>query len=164
MKRGIYIDIFPLDGIGNTFDEALKNIQPIKKKVILETMVSCAFLKRRAWYKSAAIVLGRVISPLFVDRKKLRWKIDELCKKHDFDESEIVGDLMGGFNERGLVPKSSFGFPTEMRFEGLTVYAPEKPEAYLSAVYGDFMTPPPPEKRISFHDLEYCDLNKGYME
>lgn len=51
-----------------------------------------------------------------------------------------------------------------MRFEGLTVYAPEKPEVYLSAVYVDFMTPPPPEKRISYHDLEYCDLSKGYME
>ena len=52
-----------------------------------------------------------MFSPVFVDRKKLKWNMDELCQKYDFDESEIVGDLMGGFNERDLVPKSSFALP-----------------------------------------------------
>lgn len=164
VKRGIYIDIFPLDGIGDTKEEAIKNIQPIKKRVVLDATVSCAFLKRRAWYKNMAIVAGRVISPLFVNRKKLRWGLDELCQKYDFDRSEIVGDLMGGFHERGLVPRDCFGEPKEMKFESLTVYGLEKPDVYLRAVYGDFMQLPPPEKRISFHDLEYCDLNHGYMD
>ena len=164
VKRGIYIDIFPLDGIGNAYNEAVDNFQPIKRKLSLNTIVSCSVLKRRKWYKNAAVVAGRLISPLFVNRHKLRINLDILCQKYDFDDCEFVCNLMGGSNEKGIVKKDYFGKPTEVKFENIIVYGLEAPDGYLKSLYGSYMELPPIEKRISYHDMELCDLKKGYME
>ena len=164
VKRGIYIDIFPIDGIGNTREEAIKNFQPIKKKLALNSMVSCAILKRRKWNKNFAIVLGRIISPIFVDRCKLKVNLDQLCQKHNFEDCEFVCNLMGGSNERGIVKKEYFGNPTKIKFEQITVYGLENPDMYLKSLYGNYKELPPVEKRVSLHDTECLNLNKGYME
>lgn len=71
---------------------------------------------------------------------------------------------MGGSNEKGIVKREYFGTPTPVTFEGLTVFGLQNPDMYLKSLYGNYMQLPPVEKRISYHDLEYCDLNKGYME
>lgn len=164
VKRGIYIDIFPLDGIGDNIDEAIKNYQPIKRITNLNFTISCSVLKRRKWYKNCLILFGGSILSLFVNRQKLSKKIDELCKKKDFDTCEIVSNLMGGSHEKGLVKREYFGKPTEIKFERLLVYGLEKPNLYLKSMYGDYMKLPPKEAQISYHDSFILDLNNGYLE
>lgn len=164
IKRGIYIDIFPLDGVGNTMEEALANYPPLKRAFLLDTMISCDFLKRRSFAKNAAVLVGRIISPLFIRRRKLMAKIDRLCRRCDFDESKIVSNLVGGSLEKGFIPIECFGTPTLIDFESIKVYGLQDPNAYLSSVYGDYMKLPSEEKRISLHDNVLLDLERGYWE
>ena len=164
IKRGIYIDIFPLDGIGNSIEEAKKNYKPFYRKFKLYLAITCAFLKRRTLKKNLGVLVGRIISPLFIRRRKLFKKIDKLCKKFDFDDSKLVSSLLGGSRHRGIVPKEYFGKPTLIQFEGIQVYGLEFPDLYLKSVYGDYMKFPPVEKRISFHDALECDLNKPFLD
>lgn len=164
VKRGLFLDIFPLDGIGNTKEEAIENFQPLKRAFILDAMISCAFLKRRAWHKNLAVFAGRIISPLFVRKQKLVAKIDGLCRRYDFDDSKLVGNLLGGSYEKGLLPSECYGTPSLIKFESVELYGVQDPDLYLSKVYGDYMKLPPEEKRISLHDSILIDLNKGYME
>ena len=164
IKRGIYIDIFPLDGIGNDMEEAKVNYKPFYDNFRLYLMITGAFLKRRSLSKNLAVLMGRVISPLFVRRKKLSRKIENLCKRNDFDDCKLVSNLIGGSGLRGIVPKEYFGKPTLVKFENLEVYGLENPEPYLKAMYGDFMKLPPEEKRVSLHDSKECDLEKSYLE
>lgn len=163
IKRGIYIDIFPLDGIGNSIEEAKKNYTEFNRNFKLSLIISCPFLKRRSFYKNLAILFGRIISPLFVNEQKLAKKIDNICKKYDFDESNIVSNLVGGSGVKGMVPYEYFGKPTLVKFENIMVYGLEKPDLYLKSMYGDYMKLPPVEKRVSLHDSYYCDLTKGYL-
>ena len=45
-------------------------------------------------------------------------------------------------------------FPLEkIRFEDFDFWGPADAKAYLTDYYGDYMTPPPPEKRISEHSV-----------
>lgn len=164
MKRGIYIDIFPLDGIGNTREEAEKNYKRFYRNYVLNLMITGPFLKRRSFSKNAAVFVGRLISPVFVNRHKLAKKIDDICKIYDFDEMDIVCNLMGGIGTRGCVPREYFGSPTLIEFENITVYGLEKPDLYLKAMYGDYMKLPPIEKQISLHDSVECDLHKSYLD
>lgn len=164
VKRGIFLDIFPLDGAGDTIDEAIKNYKPLKRAFLLDTMISCDFLKRREFKKNLAVLVGRIVSPIFVKRKKLMAKIDKLCRRYDFDSSRIVGILMVGSCEKGLLPIECFGTPTLINFETISVYGVQNPDLYLSSIYGDYMKLPPEEKRVSLHDNVLLDLNKGYME
>lgn len=164
IKRGIYIDIFPLDGIGNTIDEAKINYKPFDKNFKLYTIITSAFLKRRSLPKNLAVFIGRVISPLFINRYKLQNKIDKLCKRFDFDDSKLVSNLLGGSALKGIVPQEYFGKPTRIKFEGIDVYGLEQPDLYLKAMYGNYMELPPIEKRVSLHDALESDLNKSFLD
>lgn len=161
IKRGIYIDIFPLDGMKTNTKNDYNEFSKMYK---LNLMISGPFLKRRGIMKNAAVLAGRIISPLFVNRKKLAKKIESVCKKYDFDESKFVCNLLGGAGTKGIVPKEYFGTPTLIKFEGIDVFGLEQPDLYLKSMYGDYMKLPPEEKRVSLHDVYYTDLNKSYLE
>lgn len=164
IQRGIYIDIFPIDGMGDDMDTAKCEYQSFYKVFQLDLMINSAFLKRRSFLKNAAVFAGRLISPLFVRHKQLAKKIDRLCNRHSFDTSLFVCNLLGGAGTKGIVPHEWFGTPTLIQFENIEVYGLEKPELYLQSMYGDFMRLPPPEKRVSLHDAILSDLTKSYME
>jgi len=52
-----------------------------------------------------------------------------------------------------------------VEFEGHLLPAPQKWHEYLTATYGDYMTPPPPEKRNGgCHTLEIVDINNDYKK
>ena len=164
IKRGIYIDIFPIDGIGNDIEEAKINYKPFYNCFQLNLMITGSFLKRRSLAKNLAVLAGRIISPLFINRHKLEQKIDKLCQRFDFDNSKLVSNLMGGSGLKGIVPQEYFGTPTLIKFENIEVYGLEKPELYLKSMYGNFMELPPVEKQVSLHDVIECDLNKSYLD
>ncbi len=163
IKRGIYIDIFPIDGIGNLPEELEANYKPFSRNFKLYLTITGAFLKRRGFKKNLAVFIGRLISPLFIKRSNLQRKIDKLCTRFDFDNSNYVSNLMGGSGLKGIVPQDYFGNPTLINFQGLEVYGLEKPDFYLKKMYGNYMELPPVEKRVSLHDALKCDLNKSFL-
>ena len=152
VKRGIYIDIFPLDGIGNSINEAYENYKKIYRLNRLHDTMVCAFRKERKWYKNISIFLGRIVSPLFISERMVNMKITKKCMKYDFDESEYVGNLVGNWGYKEIMPRSFFGIPKEYDFEGITVLGVEKPHEYLTSLYNDYMQLPPIEKRVSHHE------------
>ena len=164
IKRGIFLDVFAIEGMGNDIDEAKRHYRKFYRNYQLYLITECAFLKRRSLVKNAAVLAGRIISPLFVNRYKLADKIDAICREYDFDSSKYVWDSLGGAVMDKPIPKEVFGTPTLIPFENIEVFGMEKPEIYLELIYGDYMKLPPVEERISFHDSLCFDLNKSYLE
>lgn len=164
VKKGAYLDIFPLEGLGNTVADAVAQVNAVKSSVNLYTAVTCAFIKRRSLVKNAAVLAGRLLCPLFIKEHKLVEKVEDICKKYTFEQSRYVCVLWGEAGVKGIMPKTYYGKPTKIRFENLEVYGVEKPDDYLNIVYGNYMTPPPENKRISVHDSIDCDLHKSYLE
>lgn len=161
VKRGVYIDVFPLDGIGSTYEESLKNYKKIDRKNILRAVKTCGYRKGRKWYKNVAAFFG-VFLP--VSATKLAKKLNALCKEHDFDDCAYVGHLMSTYRAKEIMPKDYYGTPTKYIFEGITVYGPEKADEYLTHLYRDWRQLPPEDKRCSAHDFIDLDLNKPYMK
>lgn len=164
IKRGVYIDILPLDGLGNTKEEAVKAFNKIDKLNILLNTRICAYRKERKWYKNCAIFLGRLIPSFLVDNKKLVVKIDTICKSRDFDEYQYYCLAMSSLRKEGILNKDILGKPTEYKFENLTLYGPEKAEEYLTKTYGDWRQLPPENRRQHVHDFIELDFNKSYLE
>jgi len=163
LVRGIFLDIFPIDGIGNTRKEALDNFRLIKSKNLLYLTRVCEVRKGRKWYKNMATFCMKCIPQFIINNVKMRMKIDILCKQIDFDNSKFVGNLLGNAFEREIVPRAYFGIPTELKFEGLVIYVPQLYDKYLSTIYGDWKKLPPKENRVSIHDFKYIDLHKSYL-
>lgn len=163
-KRGVYIDVFPLDGIGDTQEEAEKNYSRLDFLNKLLATRNSKVRKTRAWYKNAAICLSRMIPEALVNTKELSRRLDSLCAEHPFDSSEYVGNLLGNYGDRELCPKWVFGKPTPYRFEDTVINGAEFAEEYLSHVYGDWRALPPIEKRGVQHDFLYISFDQSYLE
>ncbi len=164
IKRGIYIDLFPLDGVADTKDEIMKFYKPILRRYRLLLARTCAIRQERKRYKNLAIRAARLIPDRMLDNKKLMYSIDTMCKQRSFEKKLYVGNLYGNWGEREIVKKTVMGMPTLYHFENLVVCGVSDYNSYLSRLYGNWRELPPKEKQVTHHDFLECNLNKSYLE
>lgn len=162
-KRGIYIDIFPLDGIGNTENEAKKNFDSMNFWKNMLSLRTIELKKGRAIYKNIAIALAQSVPNALLNDKNISLKINEMCKKHSFESSSWGGNLIGAWGWKEVMKIAIYGTPRLYQFEDFFVYGVENAEAYLTHMYGNWKELPPVEKRYSHHD-RYLDLKRSYLD
>lgn len=162
--RGVYIDIFPLDGIGATKKEGLSNYYRFKiLNQIFESRVN-AIRKGRSWIKNAAVLLLRIVPDFVLDQRLLRIKLNKIGAEYDFDECKYGGNFFGAYWEREIMDLSLLGSPKYYHFEDMMIAGPEDAEGYLKHIYGDWRRLPSKEKQVSHHDYISCNLNKSYLD
>ena len=164
IKRGVFIDVFPLDGIGTDENSARRNYSPIHRLRRFYSATTCAISEKMEWYKKIIILLGRLLSPLFISERSINNHINRMCKKLPFDQYEYVGNLLGAWGYKELMLRKYFGNPKIYTFENTEVYGVEMYHEYLSKLYGNYMQLPPVEKQVSHHDYVECNLNKSFLE
>lgn len=162
IKRGLFIDLFPLDGIANSWDEIDTYVRPIYLKHKLFLSRTCGFRKGRKLYKNMSIFLTRIIPNFILDNKKLLLSTDEMCKQRDYDDYSIVGNLYGAWGLKEIANKEIFGVPKLYKFEDIEAYGVSDYDGYLTRIYGDWRKLPPIEHRVTHHDFIALDLNEPY--
>ena len=163
-KRGIYIDVFPLDGVGDTIEEAKESVAKIDRKNMFLMTRTCMLRKDRSWYKNFSIIASRLIPPFIVNDKSLSIAVDKLAQDINRDDAKYVANTMGAYRFKEISLRENFGEPTLYPFENTNIYGPQKADEYLTGVYGDWRQLPPPEKRYTKHDYVELDLDKSYLE
>lgn len=161
IRRGIYIDIFPLDGFGMTKEESLKNFN--KTKMIYNLLLSkvTGINKNRNLLKNLAVICFKLIP---INPKYLLRKLTKKCEEIDWEDSLWGGNPVGAWRFKEIMPKSVMGTPRLYRFEDIEIYGAENADEYLTRLYGNWRELPPENKRCSHHDYIELDLNKPYME
>ena len=163
IRRGIYLDVFPLDGIGNSAEDSKRHYRPIHwKHNLLLTRVT-GIREGRSKLKNAAVKVARLIPGWILDNKKLLLGLELDCKKYDFDSCLWVGNLVGAWRLKEIMPREYFGEPTLYEFEDQLLFGPQRADEYLTHVYGDWRKLPPKEKQMSHHDFIEFDLHKSYL-
>lgn len=162
-RRGLYIDVYPIDGAGNSVKEAKRICRKVRPAVIFMICRQFPIKRERGLLKNVASIVARCVP--FVNESKMCSKIDNGLAKYDFEHSKYTGMLEGseGYH-RGVMEKRIYGVPTEYRFEDITIFGPECADEYLTEFYGDWRTLPPIEQRYPRHDFIEFDLNKPYTE
>lgn len=163
LKRGIFIDIFPLDGTGNDEKESKKNFKKIKRGYNFFMTRVAAINKNRSFLKNSAIIVSRIIPNCFLSNRKLRIRIDNFSKI-DFDNSYYGGNVFGNWGYKEIMPISIMGTPKEYFFENIKIYGVENYDEYLTRLYGNWKKLPPKEKQISHHDFIELNLEKSYLD
>lgn len=161
VKRGVWVDIFPLDGtVDNRFFRGFHYLLVRGLKVIVATRHK-AFRRNERFAKRMQRHL--ILLLLFwIPVSCLNGLLSRLLSYRDFDHARLVGNLLGQWGKREIVPREIFGNGQMQWFEGKNFYGPESAGDYLAAIYGDYMTPPPERERVSDHYLLELDLNKSY--
>ena len=163
LKRGLFLDVFPLDGLGNGPEPDMKRFHKIKNLNGFYIARVTRIRKGRSFLKNAATVAVKAIPGFILDNRKLRIRISRMCKKYDFDASDWAGSMLEDLWDNGIVPRSFFGTPADYPFEGHTILGAERADEFLTALFGDWRQLPPEEKRVTHHDFIECDVNKSYL-
>ena len=79
-----------------------------------------------------------------------------------FIKQSVIANYFGAWREKEISDYSWFNPLIEVTFEGRKVWIPNNYDAYLTKLYGDYMTPPPIEKRKSHHSHYFIDLTRRY--
>ena len=155
MNHGIFMDVFVLDGYKPTRLFRLK-------RFFYERIVSTVFTRKEKLPALWATV-DFLLKHLF-DYRMARDRLTRLYQKDDYDTSAMVMNFCGAWGDKEIVPRAFFGQGTPGAFEGLDVVLPAQYDAYLTQLYGDYMTPPPKEKQISHHGTDVIDLTRPYTD
>ena len=154
---GIYIDVFPIDGVpASSF---MRRIAVTRYKLLDKLLY---FLHRDPYKHGHGISSWPVllIQRLFTHewaRKKLR----AANTAYDYNKSEYVLDYDDGIN--GVIAKRILGTPTPVEFEGHELMGVEHADEYLRTKYGDYMVIPPHDNQRQ-HNFFYLDYNLPYSQ
>ncbi|MBQ6825225.1 MAG: LicD family protein [Clostridia bacterium] len=163
IKRGIFIDIFPLDGLGDTEQEASKYLKKVLWFQNFYLARVLAVRKGRSFIKNAATVVVKIIPQFIINDRNLRLKLVDKCRKFGFYDFEYVSNITGNWGMKEMMPREFFGEPTLYDFEDMRIYGAQNYEGYLKSLYGDWRKLPPKEKRVTHHDFILMDLDKSYL-
>ena len=163
IRRGLYIDIFPLDGMGDTEEECKATFDVIDSKFKFLLAHTTGIRKGRSALKNVAVIISQtILSPCINDKKNIQ-KLNDLAAMKDFDTCAYGGNTFGAWRYKEIMRRDIMGSPTLYKFEDMEIYGAEDYEGYLTHMYGDWRKLPPVEKRISHHDYVELDLEKSYL-
>ena len=156
MNHGMFLDIFPLDYYGPEIETKYVKL----RRSLIELRLSYNY---RSDGLSRKVRLLRPVSKLFYPTLEKAKEAKNSIFKNPTDEKLTV-NYSGIYGKMEIMPTEWYGEGVELDFEDIKVVAPVEYHKYLSQLYGDYMQPPPEEKRISHHLAVAIDPDKPYME
>lgn len=164
---GCYVDIFPLDltDIGMmSFGKKWRRFRDqfsLYRAKIAKVSIRGIIDDIRDHRTDIVRVIPAKIALMFKSRRRLQENL--LAMEASWNKSD--GDRYVSFTEAGMYmfPKEWFSNYVVLPFEDIMVRVPESYDAYLTYMYGDYMTPPPVDKRTGDgpHGKLYINLDKN---
>lgn len=153
LDLGIYVDVFPLDGVSNNLLlRKIQNLEILFLKRLLTHKYSPYNRKRNVIKKMLLPIVKFVLSP--ISCQYLGYKLDQVSKRYSYEESEMVGCLTEDAEKDIVFNKNIFNPSSSIPFERHVFFAPHDIEKYLTLLYGDYMVLPPIEKRTNTHSFK----------
>jgi len=154
-KFGLYVDIFPIDGIGKTREEARK----LQKKLKWWTYFywgSIAPWRLRGWIFMPPLILA---CPILLVWKLYYKKIDKMCKRYSFDDVPFIGiPACGAVGERQILLKEYYKEIIQLPFEDGMYPAPVMYKEWLDHHYSPRWIIPQPEEERVVHNYKAYEL------
>ncbi len=160
INHGVYIDIFPLDGYPQDPKEQKKLA---RKKKSFKRQLNCALkMPTNLSLKGKVLIAFYKMLGCHKRTAKILEKYEACISQYSVADAERICNHGTWYGEKDYILKEYYGKGTDGVYEGLTVRVPEKTDEYLTSLYGDWRTPPPPEKQKPSHDCDICDVHKPY--
>ena len=145
------IDIFPIDGTPN--NKILRKIYFFKVMYHRALMALCykdsIDRKRKRGFMERVLlwVMERIPVEKFTTAYAQKCKIDKLLRSQKLEGAKYIGNIMGAYRTREIVPAEFYGDGAYYPFEDIQLRGMAMADAYLSYTYGDYMQLPPEDKR-----------------
>lgn len=151
-ETGVWIDVFPLDGLPseeNAFLTLVKQIRGVQQKVDRFRVGRYVKLSEAISLKNLLYLIKNRILSIGSDINTLLNQHISLLKSNRFEDSDYYGQLcVMDHPEKEHNPKADFVFFLKMPFCDSEFYVMNGYDNVLKRYYGDYMQLPPEEKRI----------------
>lgn len=163
---GLFVDIYPLDGVGNDKRQATKHIRRSYKNA------SLCFLTSRKKFgvdntKTKLRLMAKIPAYMWANimgNEHYIAKADKLCRKYSYADSRYVSGIAQPFRESGNENKNVYEKewfePIEMEFEDGKFSVPKGYDEILTMGYGDYMTPLPENQRQTNHTYDTYKISE----
>ena len=150
---GVYIDVFPYDGLPETLSKVKAHHRRIM--TLLRLWSSLHYTQRLKITKSNGIIkdikiLASRSLGLFYSSDKAMKRVLHAKMRYPYETSKLVGSMTCG---EWAFPRNHIKI-IDGEFEGRVFPIPENYDEILSAIYGDYMQLPPVEQRVSNHGFK----------
>lgn len=151
-RTGVFIDVFPIDKVidNEDFESRRKTILELHK----ERDAALIWLQAK---KGEVSLLKRI--KLFYKRPRRDFYeyaslINDIAKCRNSSYAPWYYDMVSPVSAKALIPEKTLDAYMDISFEDRTYRAMVDFDTYLSNLYGDYMTPPPPGKRVTHHGFK----------
>lgn len=148
-QLGVYIDVFPIDALP---DNGRKRRLLQKKVWHLRKMQAYSIIKNRGYEKLYFKLIKKIAK--IVGSRRWLYLINNNLHKYDMDKESYCADIASALKRNICCNKNVFDTGRCTEFEGKMYNIPNNAEEYLSELYGDYMTLPPENERVSHHKFE----------
>lgn len=147
---GIYLDIFPIEGIGEK-----TNIKRKQQKTCYLMAMSCLVRLKPSsffpWNYNLGLFFSSILFGWSISAIRLRNRLINQCVEVDYNKSSKVTFYANGAAYLFVVDKEDLEDTIDGEFEGIICKIPRNYDKLLTKLYGDYMTPPPVDKRTDHH-------------
>ena len=158
---GIYIDIFPIDGLGNDLAEAKKTVRKVNRYVNMElSLLVEQWRKDVSFVKNFAIWVLHLLTKLYGGHKKVLRKMNKVLARKSYNESKYVGQIVEMPRLSKITERTIYESRQLHVFEKGSYYIPSDYDVILRNLYGDYMKLPPEEKRVYAHGYKAYILDE----
>lgn len=155
---GVFIDVFPLDFVSDDVPYC-QNLQDNYRSLIYKYQLSISKytpFNVQPFGSAKNLLLAKLKGSSYYF-KKLKEVEDEI--------KAVKGDKVCVYGlpwkvTKCAVPLDWFENPVRIPFENFDMPVPKDYDGFLTLYYGDYMTPPPVEKRVTQHFHYFIDLDK----
>lgn len=152
--RYLWIDVFPMDGLPEDARETERIYRRVKRLRRLLKFLKAKPGTGKSRWKARVKPLLKPVAELFWSKDSLLETIERIAMRYAFEDSRYVGGIVYGYGPQEKMLREEYVREVPMRFEDLTSVAPGSYDAYLKALFGDYMELPPEESRqVHFMDI-----------
>lgn len=153
---GVYIDIFPIDYLGDTYKQAVKNLNSTRflRELLVARNWKNFFRSRTKPLYYEPIRFTFYILSRFTSVKALINKINKKNKKFSRKSSKFAGCICGVYRKKEIMDSTTFNNYELLEFENKKFSCITMYDNYLKSLYGEYMKLPPKEKQVSHHSFK----------
>lgn len=167
INHGVFIDIFPLDGIWQgrkeqrKYKKARRDFDALRRVNLSYRRFSpSGILPLKATY---FFIANRVFGA-YGDTAKAVSSFDKFVSSFSAEESAIWCNHANSNSALEFAPREQYGDGIIAKFEGLDVRIPERYDEYLTQKYGDWRADLPEDQKFGHHFAEVIDLERPYTD
>ena len=147
-QLGVCIDIFPVDAVGADGNQ----IRQFSHYNFILGYKRLYFWKASLSQKMKAILV-RMFS-IFLSEEQILSRMNRICRQLPYDKSKYLAVICGVYAMKEIVDRDIYENVEYKTFEGYQLPVPIGYHQYLTQLYGDYMTLPPEDKRITHHSFK----------